>query len=75
METTTKTTKQKRQELRKQLKQGDISLIANAANLNTETVSRYFKGESDNAEVAKCTKQLLEERSKRREQRIKQALE
>tara|TARA_R110000751_G_scaffold227470_2_gene329362 strand:+ start:934 stop:1155 length:222 start_codon:yes stop_codon:yes gene_type:complete len=63
-----------RQALRKQLVHGDISKIAELANVDTETVSRYFKNESDNAEVEKYTTTLLDARNKQRKAAVENAL-
>lgn len=54
-----------REELKKQLKWGDINLIAKVAGVGRSTVERFFQSENDNAAVQKTVDTLLEKRGKK----------
>lgn len=66
------TTLQTRQSLKKKLIWGDVATIARLAEVNRETVNRWFNGESQNTTVEAMVKAVIETRNKKVESKIDQ---
>lgn len=66
------TTVKERDSLRKKLIWGDIARIARLAEVNRETVNRWFKGENNNAVVAAMVTAVIETRNKSIQSKIAQ---
>lgn len=66
------TTVKQRQALKKKLIWGDIAKIARLAEVNRETVNRWFKGENNNHVVAAYVTGVIEKRNEQIESKIDQ---
>lgn len=64
------TTLQNRQALKKKLIWGDVARIARLAEVNRETVNRWFSGESQNTVVEAMVKAVIEKRNEKIEAKV-----
>ena len=63
-----------REEIKDQLRWGDISLISKIAKVGRSTVERYFDHKNDNPSVKKASETLISTRDKKMSERLNDLL-
>lgn len=63
-----------REEIKDQLRWGDITLIAKIAKVGRSTVERYFNHKNDNPSVKKASETLISTRDKKMSERLNKLL-